>query len=178
MKEWIKLKSEHLLDLKIFKARFEFLKNPRNNKEVKVTVLEANDAVNVVAFTPQQKILIIKQLRFGTGQFSIEIPGGFIDDGEDHLTAAQRELREETGYSSTTWTYLGYVYANPVFMTSKIHHYLATDIVLDQATDFDDEEDIEQFLWTKERLLDAFDKNEITHPHTISALARAALLRL
>lgn len=176
MKKWDKLRSEPIADLKIFKAKFDFLKNPRNQKEVKVTVLEANDAVNILAFTTDQKILFIKQFRFGSGEISIELPGGFVDNGEDPLAAAKRELREETGYSSQEWSYLGWVYANPVFMNSKIHHYLAKAVVLDGETDFDEEEDIEQMLLTQDEVKKSFSENEISHPHTIAALSRVIKL--
>ena len=177
MKKWKKLRSEFVADLKIFKARFDFLINPRNQKEVKVSVLDAQDAVNIAAFTADQKVLLVKQYRFGSEELSMEFPGGFVDEGEDLLAAAKRELKEETGYSSNNWTYVGWVYANPVFMNSKIHHYVADHIQQDGETDFDDEEDIEHLLLSVKEMKQAVLRNEITHPHTIAALTKLELLK-
>lgn len=172
MKEWKKIKSEIIGDFKIFKARYDFLQNPRNDREVKVTVLEAEDAVNVVALTAENKILFIKQFRFGSGEFSLEVPGGFIEKDEVPLIAAKRELKEETGFTSPHWEYLGAVFANPVFMNSKIHHFVAYDAALTDEKDLDEAEDIEIVLMTKEALKQKVEAKELTHPHTISALAR------
>lgn len=172
MKDWEKIKSEFIGDYKIFKARYDFLKNPRNNKEVKVTVLEAEDAVNVVALTTENRILFIKQYRFGSGEFSLEVPGGFIEKDEVPLIAAKRELKEETGFTAPHWEYLGAVFANPVFMNSKVHHFVAYDASLTDQKDLDEAEDIEIVLMTKSVLKQKIEAKELTHPHTISALAR------
>ncbi len=172
MKDWKKIKSEEIGDLSIFKARYDFLKNPRNNKEVKVTVLEANDAVNVVALTTENKILLINQYRFGTEKFSLEVPGGFIEDEEIPLIAAKRELQEETGFTAPHWEYLGAVYANPVFMDSQIHHFVAYDAALTNPKELDEAEDIEVMLMSREELKELIKDNQISHPHTLSALSR------
>lgn len=172
MKDWKKIKSEEIGDLSIFKARFDFLKNPRNNKEVKVTVLEANDAVNVVALTTENKILFINQFRFGSGEFSLEIPGGFIEKNEIPLVAAKRELQEETGYTAPHWEYLGAVYANPVFMNSKIHHFVAHEASQTDQLALDEAEDIEVLLMSRKKLKNLIKENKLTHPHTLSALSR------
>ena len=105
--KWKLLKSEFVADLKIFKARFDYLLNPHNQKEVKITALEANDAVNVVAINTEGSILMARQFRFGSKEYSLEIPGGFIDDGELPLQAIKRELIEETGYTAQNWKNIG-----------------------------------------------------------------------
>lgn len=172
MKEWEIIRSVEIGDLSIFKARYDFLKNPRNNKEVKVTVLQANDAVNVVALTTDNKILFINQFRFGTRAFSLEVPGGFIEKDEIPLVAAKRELQEETGYTAPHWEYLGAVYANPVFMDSKIHHFVAHEATLTDQLALDEAEDIEVILLSKKDLKELVTENKLKHPHTLSALSR------
>lgn len=170
--KWKILKSEFVADLKIFKARFDYLVNPHNQKEVKVTVLEAEDAANVIALNKEGEILMIHQYRFGTQEYSLEIPGGFIEAEETPLQGVQRELVEETGYTSEQWNNLGSIYSNPVYQPAKIHHFLAKNIEKTQATNFDDEEHIESRFYTLKELKEAALSNQITHPHTISALAR------
>jgi len=137
--KWKLLKSEFVADLKIFKARFDYLLNPHNQKEVKVTVLDALDAANVIALNEEGKILMIHQYRFGTQEYSLEVPGGFIEAGETPLQGAKREL---------------------------------ADIDQTRSTNFDDEEHIVTQFYTLQELKKAAQENKITHPHTISALAR------
>ena len=57
-----------------------------------------SDWVNIIALTPDQHIVLVRQFRFGINAFSLEIPGGMIDAGEDPIVAGLRELREETGF--------------------------------------------------------------------------------
>jgi len=170
--KWELVKSEYGEETTLFKVRFDFMKNPRNEKLVKTTVLESQDAVNVVAITKEKKILLVNQFRFGIGATTIEIPGGLVDKGEDHKIAGMRELREETGYTSSNWQYLGDCQSNPVFMDSLIHHWLALDVQKTETIELDDGEQIEVIELEKEELLNLIRTGEIKHPHTISALAR------
>lgn len=169
---WKLLKSEFVADLKIFRARFDYLRNPHNQKEIKVTVLEANDAANVVAINPEGKILMARQFRFGSQEYSLEIPGGFIEQGESPLQGVKRELTEETGYTSDSWKSIGNIFSNPVYQNAKIHHFVAYNVLKTELTHFDEEEHIEVEFFTPRELVDAAKANQITHPHTISALCR------
>ncbi len=170
--KWKLLKSEFVADLKIFKARFDYLLNPHSQKEIKVTALEANDATNVVVLNNEGAILMVRQFRFGSKEYSLEIPGGFIEVGEEPLQAAKRELIEETGYTAKNWKNLGTIFSNPVYQNAKIHHFLAEDIDHSHSTNFDDEEHLETQFYTLSELKKAAQENKITHPHTISALTR------
>ena len=60
-------------------------------------VLDTNDWVNVLAVTPAQELVLVRQFRYGTQEFSLEPPGGVIELGEDPIRAGLRELEEETG---------------------------------------------------------------------------------
>jgi len=170
--KWKVLKSEFVAELKIFQARFDYLLNPHTNKEIKVTVLEANDAANVVSITPEKKVLMVRQFRFGSQDFSLEIPGGFIENNESPLEGVKRELIEETGYTSDNWKPIGTIYSNPVYQNAKIHHFVATDVRKTDETHFDREEHIEVEYLSPTEIIQAVKSNQITHPHTISALCR------
>lgn len=125
---WKHLRSERGPDFPIFRVRFDWMENSRNAHQMKAVILEAHDWVNVVAITPEQKIVMVEQYRFGVGHTTIEVPAGVMEPGETPQHAAMRELQEETGYTSDQWTYLGWVEPNPAFMNNKCHHWVARDV--------------------------------------------------
>lgn len=55
--------------------------------------------VCMLPLTPDNQVILVRQYRPGPDKIILELPGGFADSGEDHLVAAQREFREETGYT-------------------------------------------------------------------------------
>lgn len=168
-KNWQLLKSERAIDLDIVKIRHDYYKNPRNEQEVKVIAIEGHDAANVIAQTKAGKIIMVRQFRFGIGDFTLEIPGGIIDAGEEVLIAAQREVREETGYVGENWQYLGNIYSNPVWMNHKIHHFYMDNAELKYELELDEAEDVTIVLLSPEEIYQKIDAGEIKHPHTISA---------
>ena len=111
-------------------------------KSRKAVVLESPDWVNIIAVTPEKKILVVKQYRFGVGKTTTEIPAGIIEAGEMPEQAAVRELKEETGYTTASWKYLGWVEANPAFLNNICHQWLALDVVKTTGTDLDEGEEI------------------------------------
>lgn len=142
-------------------------------------VLETPDWVNVIALTRDTaEIVIVRQHRFGSGGPTIEIPGGMIDEGEDPLFAAQRELREETGYVADTWTSLGSVAPNPAFLDNVCHHFLAEGATLDEAQELDDGEDILVTTMTQDAAVAAIRSGEISHALVVTAMSRVLDLRL
>lgn len=81
-------------------------------------------SVLVVAVTDDDEVLLVDLHRYPTGTASVEIPGGG-SDGEDVLSAAQRELREETGLKADHWTPLGSMWALNGVCRALEHVFLA-----------------------------------------------------
>lgn len=167
---WKCVKSEKGPDLKLFGVRWDYMLNPRNQKTERMVILESNDSVNVVALTPQQEILFVRQYRFGIGAETLELPGGIVDEGEEHGVAAQRELQEETGYSGIHWQVLGKVGSNPVFMNSWIHHWQADNVQLTHHLSLDDGELINLVKLPIAEVKEKFFQGFFQHPHTVNAL--------
>lgn len=85
--------------------------------------------VNVVAVTPRDEVVLVRQFRPGIAQVHYEIPAGVVDGQDpDFLAAAQRELAEETGYGGGRWSELMTVSANPALTTNLTHAFLAEGV--------------------------------------------------
>ena len=170
---WFIEKSEPGPDLKLFEARFDFIKNPRNGITEKKIILSGGNAVNVIALTSANEIVLVRQYRFGTASYTLELPGGLVDPDESLVKAAERELEEETGYTcGEKLIPLGKIGQNPVFMDSYVHHFLALDVKLTKKQILDAGENIEVILMPLEELKFRWQKGEIEHPHSVNALLR------
>jgi 8-oxo-dGTP pyrophosphatase MutT (NUDIX family) len=174
---WPKSGSEAGPNLFICKARFDILTNPRTGQSMKRTVLETPDWVNVVAMTPEQRLVVVRQYRFGIEDITTEIPGGVVDRGEAHEAAARRELREEAGHTAERWTYLGAVEPNPAFQNNLCHHWLAEDARATHVQELDSGEDIEVTTLSLDEVRGAIRSGAIRHALVLTALARVLDLR-
>jgi 8-oxo-dGTP pyrophosphatase MutT (NUDIX family) len=137
-----------------------------------VYTLDMGDWVNVVALTPGEprSVIFVRQHRFGTEQRSLEIPGGLIDPGESPLHAAQRELEEETGYTSNDWSALSWTYPNPALQANKLFMFVARDCVKTSEVRLDPLEDCEVELVKYSELPHRLARGEIRHALVLLAL--------
>ncbi len=176
-KAWEVLKSEQGPDLILFQTRYDWVRNPRNAKSMKAVILESKDWVNVVAITPEKKILVVKQFRFGIKKTTTEIPAGLMEVGETSEQAAVRELKEETGYTTDNWKYLGWVEANPAFLNNICHQWLALDVVKTDQTELDEGEEIVVTELSLEEMYAEIKQGRMRNSLTLLALAKVFDLR-
>lgn len=84
---------------RIFALRQDRVRSQSTGREGIIDRLIAPDWVNVVAFDEDDRLLLVRQWRFGTMQFSVELPAGGLEPGEDPIVGGLRELEEETGHT-------------------------------------------------------------------------------
>jgi len=99
-----------------------------NGVKVKREVVEHPGGVGIVPVTRDNKILMVRQYRYPMEGTLLEIPAGKLDDGEDPLECAKRELSEETGCTAGEYVDLGAVYPSPGFCRETLYLYLALDL--------------------------------------------------
>ena len=99
-------------------------------------------AVAIVAINENEEILLVKQFRIAAGpkgSSTLEIPAGTLKEDENPVDCADRELREETGFSAKTIHSLGGFYLAPGYSTEYIHLYSATQLFHDPLPKDEDE---------------------------------------
>lgn len=97
-------------------------------------------AVAVLPLTDTGDVICVRQYRYAHGCIMTEIPAGKLDSKtEDHVQAALRELREETGARCRNLTYLGLYRSTPAILDEKIDLYLAENLTFGEQKLDDDE---------------------------------------
>ena len=134
---WERIESERTADCRVFQVWRDRSRNPRHGGTHDFYRIEAPDWVNIVPLTSNNEVVMIEQYRHGTGEVTLEIPGGMVDDGESPSDAAARELLEETGYAPREVVRLGRARPNPALQTNWIYSFLARDVQLTKAPCFD-----------------------------------------
>lgn len=115
------------------------------------------------------KLLVVEQFRKPLEKFQIEIPAGKLDPGEDPLTAAARELEEETGYRSNDLMLLSAFYTSPGFADEKLYIYF-TDKVEQGVQNPDEDEDLKVEAITLEQAEAYIEEGRISDAKTILAV--------
>jgi ADP-ribose pyrophosphatase YjhB (NUDIX family) len=128
------------------------------------------DWCNVVAITPDDRLVLVWQYRFGSEALSLEVPGGVVDPKESPEEAARRELREETGYQADSLELLLTLEANPALQANRCFTFLARNARPTATTGFDAQEELETVLAPASRVADLLDGGQVTHALVHSAL--------
>ncbi|MBP5543506.1 MAG: NUDIX hydrolase [Kiritimatiellae bacterium] len=113
-------------------------------------------AVAILARRPDGAFIFARQYRKCIEQAYIEVPAGCMEVGEAPDVAAERELREESGYLVKSLMPLGSIYACPGYSEEQLHLFFAEVEEKPGATDFDSDENVETLLFdetTVERLI-------------------------
>jgi ADP-ribose pyrophosphatase len=142
-------------------------------------VVELPESACVVALTKENKIVMVSQYRHPINQYTVELPGGFIEKNEPKEQAISRELLEETGYSFPEIIYLGKTYANPGVLNNATHLFLAKDGIKISTQHLDENEEITIVLKSIEEVKEMLTGNKIIQAmHELCILKAFEKLRL
>jgi ADP-ribose pyrophosphatase len=116
--------------------------------------------INVVAVTDDGKFPIFRQTKYAVEGTSLAPVGGYLDPGEDPLSAAKRELFEETGYEAPEWTHLGSYPVDGNRGAGTAHFFLARGAHKVAEMVSDDVEEQELLLLNRTEIEAALDAGE------------------
>jgi 8-oxo-dGTP pyrophosphatase MutT (NUDIX family) len=129
------------------------------------------DIALVLPITIDREIVFVRQYRHGVKEILIELPAGSFDPKfEDSLTAAKRELEEETGYVSNQFTKLATLYDNPVKDTNQIHLFIAENVTPTGKVMLDDTEAVEVILIPLSTVKEQIDRGNICVCGSLTAI--------
>jgi len=158
-------------DYRVFTTEERVMTHPGRDGSRGFYVIDAPDWVNVIALTPDDDCVLVRQYRHGVDNVTLEIPGGVVDPGEDAATAAARELREETGYAAKTIQRIGVVEPNPAIQTNRATTWLALDCEEAGPQDTDENELIEVVRRPLQEMPDLLARGAIVHALVVAAFA-------
>ena len=122
---------------------------------------EVQEFVAVIGITPEKKVVIARQFRVGPEKIYDELPGGFVDIGEEPEVAAVREFKEETGHKAGNVEYIG-SYHKDTYMNALWHVFLATECLLVDDQKLEAEEHIEIQFISIEKLIENAKTDKMT----------------
>jgi ADP-ribose pyrophosphatase len=167
------LSSKVVYEGSLFRVRHDKLIEP-GGKHSERDVIRHNGSVVILALDSSRSkkdpwIVIERQYRHAANQYLWEVPAGKLEEGEDALAGAQRELEEETGYRAKKWRPLVEYYASPGFLGESMKVFVAEGLIPGEAHPEEDEQ-IEFRLVKLSDALRMIDKGAIKDGKTLTSV--------
>jgi ADP-ribose pyrophosphatase len=102
-------------------------------------IVEHPGAVAIVAVDRENRVVLVRQLREPARKELLELPAGTLEEGEEPLVTAKRELEEETGSTGGSWRELAAFYTTPGFCRERMHLFVAEGVEAGPARQKPDE---------------------------------------
>ena len=150
--EWKLLKSEYLFKRPWLTARRDTCQLPDGRIMDEYYVLEYPTFINVIAITKDGQMVLVRQYRHGLGRTCFELVAGCVEEGEEPMAAAKRELHEETGYTGGEWSEMMVFTCNASAMNNLSHSFLAIGVEKTDCQHLDASEDIEVYTFTQDEV--------------------------
>ncbi|WP_422123457.1 NUDIX hydrolase [Planococcus sp. X10-3] len=139
------IRSERIYEGKIINLKVDDVSLP-NGKTSKRELIEHPGAVAIVAFTPENKIIMVEQYRKALERSIIEVPAGKLEKGESPESTAMRELEEETGYSAESLELIQSFSTSPGFADEVVHLFFAEGLKKSQSGAVTDEDEFVELM--------------------------------
>ncbi len=164
------ISSEKIYEGKVFDISIAKIED--NGIEYKREIVEHKGSTVIVPVFEDNRVALVRQYRHAAGDYLLEIPAGTLNEGEDPLIGAQRELEEEIGVTSDNIAKFVEFYVSPGFLTEKMNVYLATDLK-ESVQNLEEDEILTIEKLTFEQAFEKIRTNEIKDAKTICGLILA-----
>lgn len=172
--KWKTLSSEYLFNDTWFKVRKEKCLTPDGKIVDPYYIYDFATWVAAVPVTEDGRVVMVRQYRHALGEVFLELPGGCVDDTDTDLQhAIARELSEETGYSFSSYEYLGRISANASTNSNWLHMFLARGGKITSQQKLDYNEEIEVVLMSIDELKTLIRENKIAQSMHVSCILYA-----
>ncbi len=162
--------SAFIFEGKIIKVTVDTVILP-NGKTASREVVRHCGAVAVLAVTPEDKVILVRQYRHPVGSPLLEIPAGKLDvDNEPPEQCAYRELAEETPYTAGGMTLIHTFYTAPGFCDELMYLFRAEGVRQDSSLNADDDEFVQTVLMSRDQVRQAISRQEIRDAKSLIAL--------
>ena len=165
------LNREKLYSGPVFDVFKVFLQLPNGGERV-YDLVEHSGSVTIVPVDDQGRIYFVTQYRVGADDRLLELPAGVLEQGEDPLVSAQREIREEIGMGARDLTSLGSFYLAPGYTSEYMTIFLARGLY-PAPLDPDEDEFLEIVTLPIETVYQKAFGGEIQDGKTLAALLLA-----
>ena len=153
-----------VLDLKIDEIEYE-----SGNKGIREVAVHPGGAV-IVPVTNDGDIILVTQFRYPFQKELMEFPAGKLDEDEDPLKCAERELEEETGFKAGKIRKLGEIYTAPGYCTEMLHIYVAQNLTEGKHNREEGELGMQIHKFTIDEIEEKIVRGEIVDSKTICGI--------
>ncbi|SBT08759.1 Zn-finger containing NTP pyrophosphohydrolase [Candidatus Propionivibrio aalborgensis] len=154
---------------KLLDVRLDRVRLPDGHESAREYVIHQG-AVVIIPVLDSGELIFERQYRYPLRRAFLELPAGKIEDGEDILKTATRELLEETGHSASQWRYLGVVHPCIGYSNERIEIYIAQGLRRESDQQLDHGEFLDVLNLSLDEALDAIRRGDVTDGKTIAAL--------
>jgi ADP-ribose pyrophosphatase len=121
------VKTEEIFQGRIIKVRVDEVSLPDGSLSTR-EIVEHSGAVAIIALDDENNVWMVEQYRKAVEKELLEIPAGTLEEEEDPLECARRELAEETGFRAGKWEKVLSYYSAPGFCNEQLHIFIAEDL--------------------------------------------------
>ena len=173
IRAWQVLASEYLVRRPWLSLRQDRVRMGNGTTIDEFHVLEVPTWACVCCIAEDGQLVLIRQYRHGIGQLTLELPAGVIEPNETPLAGAQRELFEETGYTSSDWSALATFAPEPARHTHLAHCFVARGAKRTSQPSLDEFEDLVVETFRASELMQLIETGAISHAVHVAALLLA-----